>query len=395
MPKYTYNRPVCSMYDSIRFNIKNHRISLHGGYTYMQFDYKSEKNNEDLQKVRAMMDSLPIYYSKFLVGREAKMSPKTRYIYTHRILVFFQYISEYRFDNKPTTEITLNDLGALQTDDIEQFASWIRHNGAYARTSDNRDKLLKDKLDNSENTVNNYLSSISVFFNYFVRHGKIAFNPAAGVERGKKKNHEVIRLNDRQKEKFMDSIITGDSLTDVQKRYHDKAALRDETICMMLMRTGLRVSELVGLNTDDISLEDCSLTVLRKGNKDDVLYMDDELVDLVEEYLEYRKMIADPGEKAMFLVSIGKYKGTRLSVRSVERMVKKYAKTVPTADRKMSPHKLRATYATDLLTVTHDVALVQKALNHESPSTTSIYLDERAIALEGARNAIMKKRGPK
>ena len=68
---------------------------------------------------------------------------------------------------------------------------------------------------------------------------------------------------------------------------------------MMLMRTGLRVSELVGLNTDDISLEDCSLTVLRKDNKDDVLYMDDELVDLVEEYLEYRETVVTAGAAGM------------------------------------------------------------------------------------------------
>ena len=68
---------------------------------------------------------------------------------------------------------------------------------------------------------------------------------------------------------------------------------------MMLMRTGLRVSELVGLNTDDISLEDCSLTVLRKDNKDDVLYMDDELVDLEEEYLEYRETVVTAGAAGM------------------------------------------------------------------------------------------------
>lgn len=351
----------------------------------MQFDYKALKNREFSERVRDLAAELPSYFQTFLVGREGKMSPDTRFIYTHRLSIFFDFlVKEKYFGDKEKGEISLSELGTLKTEDIERFASWIRHGNASDR----------NKTDNQETTVNNYLSALNVFFGYFVRRGQLPYNPVAGVERGRGQKHEVIRLNDRQKEQFFDCIVTGENLTDHQLRFHGKNSLRDETICLTLVRTGLRVSELVGLNVEDIDFEEHSLTVLRKGNKYDSVFFDDEVAELLQEYLVYRKSIlTDPTEKALFLVTVGKYTGTRLSVRSVERLVKKYASAgAPTAGRRITPHKLRATYATDMLVATNNLSLVQKALNHESPRTTTIYADYRTIELQKARNTLMKKR---
>lgn len=348
----------------------------------MPYDYKDMKNRQSSEKVRDLIDELPVYYQKFLVGREGKMSAETRFIYTHRVSMFFTFLVEKQyFGDKQKKDITLSELGSLTTEDIELFASWIRHGNASSGKN----------MDNKETTVNNYLSALNMFYSYFVRRGQLPYNPVAGVERGRAAKHGVIRLNDRQKEQFFDCIITGEQLTDHQKRFHDKNALRDEAICLTLVRTGLRVSELVGLNVEDVSFEDCSLTVLRKGNKYDTVFFDDEVAEILTEYLEHRKLIVtDPSEKALFLVTIGKYKGTRLSVRSVEKMVKKYAVAgAPTAGSKITPHKLRATYATDMLIATNNLSLVQKALNHESPRTTTIYADYRTIELEKARNTLL------
>lgn len=350
----------------------------------MQFEYKDMKNRQNREKVIDLIGDLPIYVQTFITGREGKMSARTQYIYISRIDSFYTWLLEKRFPNREAkSAISLQDLETLHTEDIEAFASWIRHGN-----------LSSHSRDDKETTVNNYLSALNVFFKYFVNRGKILYNPVAGVERGRVKRHEVIRLDDRQKDQFFSCIENGDSLTEHQKRFHEKNALRDYTICLTLARTGLRVSELIGLNLEDIDFEDCSLTVLRKGNKYDRIFFDDEVADLLAEYLEYRKtLLTDPTEKAVFLVTIGKYRGTRLSVRAVERLVKKYSIAgSPSAGSKITPHKLRATYATDMLQATGNISLVQKALNHESPRTTMVYADERTIELEKARNILMKRK---
>lgn len=352
----------------------------------VNFAYKDQKNREASEKVRELLEDLPHYVQTFLVGREGKMSPRTRYIYTSRIDIFFNYLTQKKiFGDKAKTDITLAELGSLSVEDIELFVSWIRHGNSSAPTR------MKD---NKESTVNNYLSAINTFYNYFVKRGKLDRNPVSGVERGKPQKHGVIRLDDAQKDGFFHCIETGEGLTKQQKRFHDKNLLRDQTICLVLARTGLRVSELVGLDVGDIDFDECSLTVLRKGNKYDHVFFDDEVADLLREYLEYRKTLLDnnPTEKAVFLVTIGKYRGTRLSVRGVERLVKKYAVAgAPSAGAKISPHKLRATYATDMLQATNNIVLVQQALNHESPRTTLVYTDTRTINLQNARNTLVKK----
>lgn len=348
----------------------------------MPYDYKDMKNTQAREKAIDLLADLPPYVRNFVIGREGKMSAETQFIYVHRINMFYNFLLENKyFPGKEKTDITLHDMSTLKTTDLEFFASWIRHGDA---------SITKIKKDTKETTVNNYLSALNVFFKYFVGRGQMDFNPVGGVERGKNPKHNVIRLDNRQKKQFFDCLRTGDKLTDHQKRFHDKNALRDEAICLTLVRTGLRISELIGLNVDDIDFDDCSFSLLRKGNKDDRVFFDDEVAELLQEYLEHRKTIlVDPTEKAVFLVTVGKYKGTRLSVRSAERMVKKYAvASAPSAGSKITPHKLRATYATDMLQATSNISLVQKALSHESPRTTMIYADERTIDLQRARNTL-------
>ena len=331
----------------------------------MEFEYKDMKNRQARDKASELLDSLPTYVQTFITGREGKMSARTQYIYISRIDSFYSFLAaRHYFGGKEKAGIELRDLGSLRTEDIEAFASWIRHGNLSSRARDDK-----------ESTVNNYLSALNVFFKYFVNRGRLEYNPVAGVERGRMHRRDVIRLDDRQKDQFFACIETGDTLTEHQKRFHDKNALRDQTICLTLARTGLRVSELIGLNVENIDFDEHSMTVLRKGNKYDRIFFDDEVSELLQDYLRYREtLLVDPAEKAVFLVTFGKYKGTRLSVRAVERLVKKYAVAgAPSAGSKITPHKLRATYATDMLQATGNISLVQKALNHESPRTTMIY----------------------
>ena len=150
-----------------------------------------------------------------------------------------------------------------------------------------------------------------------------------------------------------------------------------------------RFDEYVGKGVNDEFKH--SLQILRKRDKADIVYFDDMTSDVLSLYLDERSLYnPDKKEKALFLVSIGKYKGRRLSVRSVELLVKKYAVAgAPMVGNKITPHKLRATFALDMLEATGgDLHLVQQALDHERPETTVIYLDSRQKQLEQSRNLI-------
>lgn len=346
----------------------------------MQYEYKRTENDKANEKVRELLKDLPYFCQTFLVGREGKMSPLTRLTYIRRIHSFFEYLHEDNsyFSKKAMQDITLNDLNKLETEDIEQFASWIRHGGA------------SNGSENAETSVNNYLSALNMFWRYFVSHGRLRHNPVANVERGAKGKHTIVRLNDEQEEEFMDSVSGGLGLTKHQRSYHDQTSVRDTAICLTLMRTGLRVSELVGLNLEDVNMDDSCLYVIRKRKKEDTVFFDDEVKAALQNYLDIRELSSpDPSEHALFLVNFGKYKGKRLSVRSVQILVKKYAMAgAPEVGSKMTPHKLRATYATDMLKATGNVALVQAALNHESPTTTMMYADNRTMDLKNARNVL-------
>ncbi len=346
----------------------------------MQFEYKDAKNHDANEKVHRLLDDLPTYCQTFLVGREGKMSPSTRLTYMQRISKFFDYLQQNNsfFEKKDRKDISLTDLSHLEAEDIEAFASWIRHGGA------------SNGVENAESSVNNYLSALNMFWRYFVSHGRLQHNPVANVERGGKGTHTIVRLKDHEEDEFMDSVAAGLGLTDHQISYHDKTAVRDTAICLTLMRTGLRVSELVGLNLKDVYMEEHYFHVIRKRSKEDLVFFDNDVHRALLEYLDVRHLL-NPAkdENALFLVAFGKYQGHRLSVRSVQLLVKKYAKAgAPAVGSRITPHKLRATYATDMLKATGNVALVQEALNHESPTTTMMYADSRTMDLKRARNIL-------
>lgn len=349
------------------------------------FEYHEEQNEKMQEKTQEWLDQLPDYIQEFLIGIEGKTSIRTSYLYTQRYLIFFRYLSESLFFNKPMKSITLADLDTLQLKDIERFAHEIRR-GSFHTCK---------KRSNMESTVNNYISALNRFFNYEVSHKEMRYNPCSGFERGRDAAHPVIRLTDEEKPRFYKAALNGKGLTRKQKAYHEKNALRDYAICLTLARTGLRVSELIGLDTKDVDLAHHKLLVLRKRNKIEKVSIDDEVTQILAEYMDYRTTIPPlTGEDALFLVTIGKYRGTRLSVRSVERMVKKYAVAGSSMDgQKVTPHKLRATYACDMLKANHgDLMLVKNLMAHNSVSTTQLYLasaEEEELAEH--RNDLIEK----
>ena len=151
------------------------------------------------------------------------------------------------------------------------------------------------------------------------------------------------------------------------------------------MGTGIRVSECVGLNIEDFDFEQNAFMVTRKGGKEVILYLSEEVAAPLKDYLEERKKIdALPGHEDAFFLSLQR---KRMTQRAMENMVKKYAKIAAPLKKKISPHKLRSTFGTNLYRETGDIYLVADVLGHSDVNTTrkhyaAIAEDHRRLAAE-------------
>ena len=163
------------------------------------------------------------------------------------------------------------------------------------------------------------------------------------------------------------NVEYGDSLTERQKKYHEKNKVRDLALLSLMLSTGMRVSECVGIDIHDIDFDNMRIKIIRKGGKEAFVYFSDEASEALIKYLEERKkLVPESGhENALFLSS----QLIRISVRSVENIVKKYSLTsVPL--KHITPHKLRSTFGTELYRATDDIYLVADVLGHSDVNTT-------------------------
>ena len=183
----------------------------------------------------------------------------------------------------------------------------------------------------------------------------------------KKHAKEIIRLEPNEVAILLDQVEDGTKLTKKELEYHKKTKLRDVALLTLLLGTGLRVSECVGLDIQDVNFDVCGIKIRRKGGYEAVVYFGQEVETALLDYLEERHhVIPEQGhENALFL----SLQNRRMAVRSVENLVKKYSSRVTTL-KKITPHKLRSTYGTTLYQETGDIYLVADVLGHKDVNTT-------------------------
>ena len=185
------------------------------------------------------------------------------------------------------------------------------------------------------------------------------------------KLHEkaIIRLDTDEVALLLDYVESaGNTLTGQALTYYKKTKDRDLAILTLLLGTGIRVSECVGLDLTDVDFKNQGITVTRKGGNQMVVYFGDEVSSALETYIKGDRKAITPlsgHENALFLSTQKK----RMGVQAVENMVKKYARQV-TPNKKITPHKLRSTYGTSLYKETGDIYLVADVLGHKDVNTT-------------------------
>lgn len=310
---------------------------------------------KNMQKIGKYLQNLPEYCYDFFTGIENNTSSLTRVNYAMDLSVFFDYLEKYVL-KKPKMEITLDDLSSLQSRNIENYLSYL----SYYQNEEN--KMQK----NSERGKARKLASVRSFFKYLFNHDMIASNVASRVETPKLHNKEIIRLEKDEVERMLDAVQSPTTFSERQKHYNKNTQERDNAIVTLFLGTGIRISELVGLNVEDFDFSQNAFKVTRKGGNQTILYFSKEVADALQTWLKKRETLPlDESENAMFVSLQNK----RICVRAVENLVKKFARE-STPLKKISPHKLRSTFGTNLYRETKDIYIVADVLGHKDVNTT-------------------------
>ncbi len=212
------------------------------------------------------------------------------------------------------------------------------------------------------------LCSLRSLFDYMYKNGIIDANITTLVELPKLHDKPILRLEPDEMQKMLDAVSSGDGLTDRQQKYLNFTRSRDIAMLLLFLGTGIRVSECVGLDVDDLDFDMNAFLVTRKGGDQSILYFPDQVADALRTYLTERAQIQplEGHENARFL-SMQK---RRMTQRAVENMVKKYALVAAPLKKRISPHKLRSTFGTNLYQETGDIYLVADVLGHADVNTT-------------------------
>jgi len=247
--------------------------------------------------------------------------------------------------------------------DLSQLVEFIEEKEASLRQIDN--VLLRGFLarlherGDRRSTVARKLAAIRSFLQFCVDKNWLEDNPAKVVSTPKQERPMPSFLSEEEMANFLD-------LPDSNKVLD----LRDKAVLELLYATGIRVSELVGINLEDFSFEEGFVRVKGKGKKERLLPFGRMAGESLRDYLRGRPSINKGriDEKALFL----NYRGERLTPRSVERIIDKYIR-LSALKRKISPHSLRHSFASHLLSRGADLRAIQELLGHESLATTQKY----------------------
>lgn len=321
--------------------------------------YHEQNDIENTLRLRDVLKTLPPFCRDFFRAIEPRTTTKTRISYAYDIRIFFQFLLEQNpaFRDWSIDTFTVDVLDQLTAVDLEEYEEYLKVYQAGDKTETNGERGLKRKM-----------SSLRSFYAYYFKREMIHTNPTVLVDVPKIHQKSIIRLEADEVALLLDYIEHGgDDLTGQKKVYYEKTKDRDLALVTLLLGTGVRVSECVGLDIEDVDFKNNGIKVTRKGGNEMVVYFGPEVEKALKNYLEVRKNIipVEGHEHALFYSTQRK----RIGVQAVENLVKKYTRQVTTT-KKITPHKLRSTYGTALYQETGDIYLVADVLGHKDVNTT-------------------------
>ncbi len=315
---------------------------------------------------------LPEICGSFLLETGTERAISTRITYAKVLLKFFTYgVNNLPSLNKANeiNKISKEMIACITSQEISRYLSACAND------------------EQSEKTIARERATLSSFFKYLVNNELVEKNPVlSAVKIRIHSTDNVIHLTPEEQNHFVEAIYSGVDLDKRKQAYHKRYALRDAAIVTILLDTGMRVSELQGLNIGNVDFEKHCLLAKRKGGNKQTLYFSDEAGSVLLEYINSRVQIT-PSDPLFTTVS-----GERLSIRSIEVLVKKYASSSLPGKDKITPHKMRSSFAMTFYSETMDILALQKKLGHKSLAATNIYAKATDKRMEETRDIVANAR---
>lgn len=318
-------------------------------------NYILERTKKSNEKLRNIVSNLPDFCVDYFIGIEQTTSVLTRLNYATDLSIFFYFLSSELL-NKPIKSVSINDINSIHSRDIELFLSFL---------SD----FTKDGISyqNGERGKARKLSAIRSLFKYLYNNNQISHDVSSKVKTPKIHLKPIVYLEPNEVAKLLNESENATELNPRETAFNKLTCVRDTALLSLFLGTGIRVSEGVGLNVSDVDFENNAFKVTRKGGNQTILYFSDEVRAPLLAWLEERSSwLGEKSAETALFISLQK---KRISVRAVQKLVKKYSSCASPL-KKITPHKLRSTYGTSLYQETNDIYVVAEVLGHKDVNTT-------------------------
>ena len=322
--------------------------------------YHQSTSNQNTVKLRELLKTMPSFCRDYFRGIEPTTTAKTRIGYGYDIRTFFRFLLSENpsFKNAQMTDICLSDLDQLQPVDIEEYLEYLKYYTYDGQVFTNDERGIKRKF-----------ASLRSFFLYYQKRDLLRHNPTVVVDMPKLHDREIIRLDADEVSDLLELVEHGgDHLSGMKKVYYEKNKQRNIAIFTLFLGTGIRVSECVGLDIEDVDFKNNRIRIIRKGGKEEYVYFGEEVANALKSYITEERVHVKPreGHEHALFYSIQK---RRISVQAIENLVNEYTSQI-TSFKHITPHKLRSTYGTALYQQTGDIYLVAEVLGHNYVNTT-------------------------
>ena len=322
--------------------------------------YHQSTSNQNTVKLRELLKTMPSFCRDYFRGIEPTTTAKTRIGYGYDIRTFFRFLMSENpsFKNAQMTDIRLSDLDQLQPVDIEEYLEYLKYYTYDGQVFTNDERGIKRKF-----------ASLRSFFLYYQKRDLLRHNPTVVVDMPKLHDREIIRLDADEVSDLLELVEHGgDHLSGMKKVYYEKNKQRNIAIFTLFLGTGIRVSECVGLDIEDVDFKNNRIRIIRKGGKEEYVYFGEEVANALKSYITEERVHVKPreGHEHALFYSIQK---RRISVQAIENLVNEYTSQI-TFFKHITPHKLRSTYGTALYQQTGDIYLVAEVLGHNDVNTT-------------------------
>ncbi len=317
--------------------------------------------------LRERLKSMPDFVFSYIQNYYDGESVNTQIAYCIDIKIYLDFLRLYRFRELENNEqFTPMHLDKVTVDDLLNFKAYLKEYEIHTQTEDGR--VITRVVRNSNYGINRKLSAVRGLYGYLYKTDKISQNITDKITFTSINQKIKKPLTTQETVRILDVIFNGDKyyqgrdLTEYKKR-----KLRDIAIFTTYLGTGIRVSELVNLNIEDICFETSSFIVTRKGGEQQEIFMPAQVEQELLAYLEEREKLNAKDGQALFISR----NGSRITVSSVEKNLKRYCYTAGvTHSDKTRPHALRRTFACRMLEDGVDIKMVAELMGHKNIEVT-------------------------